>query len=245
MKGLINMTNTNILSALVQAEMEMPTPRKNAVNPHFNSKYSTLQELLRCVKPALLRHRIRMKMDIVTRENEVGAKITLQHISGEIVENEPVFMPVQKCTPQGRASAITYAQRYAICACFSLAGLESDDDANIATGESTKATVRVPKRNSEKNESLRGQTGMPHRHDSLDITNERQRFFGIATNKGLTDKKMKALAFYHFNKLSRSQLTAYEFKHLSDMLERENHASILRMLHKAKEMREAAFPSSA
>jgi hypothetical protein len=220
-KELIDMTNTNILKSLVQAEMEMPTPRKDATNPHFNSKYSTLQELLRCVKPALLRHGIRMKMDIVTRENEVGAKITLQHISGEIVENEPVFMPVQKCTPQGRASAITYAERYAICACFSLAGLESDDDANTVEDEVKKSTMRVQKKVSEKNKSLCPQTGMSHKHDAQRLRDAQCWMFGFCSKNGIDHRTRKEIIKHTTGKESSTQLTIDDYRVLGKYLLKE------------------------
>ena len=220
------MTNTDILSALVQAELEMPTPRKDATNPHFNSKYSTLQELLRCVKPALLRHGIRMKMDIVTRDNEVGAKITLQHISGEIVENEPVIMPVQKSTPQGRASAITYAQRYAICACFSIAGLESDDDANTAEDEVKKSTMRVKKNvNSENRTEVCGaQTGVSRKH--TDVEKERLRdaqrwMFAFCSKNSIDNHTRKEIIKQTTGKESSTMLTLDEYATLCRFLQRE------------------------
>jgi hypothetical protein len=217
------MTNTSILSALVQAEMEMATPRKDATNPHFNSKYSTLQELLRCVKPALLRHGIRMKMDIVTRENEVGAKITLQHISGEIVENEPVFMPVQKCTPQGRASAITYAQRYAICACFSIAGLESDDDANTAEDEVKKTTMRVQKnvKSENRTEVCGAQTDLSHKHDAQRLRDAQCWMFGFCSKNGIDHRTRKEIIKHTTGKDSSKQLTIDEYKVLGKYLIRE------------------------
>lgn len=208
------MKNTNILSALVQAEMEMPAPRKDAVNPHFNSKYSTLQELLRCVKPALLRHGIRMKMDIVTRDNEVGAKITLQHISGEIVENEPVFMPVQKCTPQGRASAITYAQRYAICACFSIAGLESDDDANTAEDEVKKSNMRIQKK---KTESVQ-ETCVPSKQDADQLTKARKWMFGKCNELGIDNAERKQIIKLATGKDSSTQMTIEDYKALRRLI---------------------------
>jgi hypothetical protein len=240
------MTNTNILKSLVQAEMEMQAPNRDKVNTHFNSPYSSLDSLIRSVKTVLLKHGIKMKIDLLESEEKAGAKITLYHISGEMLQGETCWIPVEKEKNMRHAygKSYTYAQRYAIASFFSLSeAIETDNDGNC--DDDKKTTMRVQKKVSEKNKSLCPQTGMHHKHDSLDITNERQRFFGIATNKGLTDKKMKALAFYHFNKLSRSQLTAYEFKHLSDMLERENNASILKMIQKAKVMREDAFASSA
>lgn len=214
------MSNTNILKALVQAELEMPTPRKDAVNPHFNSKYSTLQELLRCCKPALLRNGIRMKIDILSRENEVGARITLQHISGEVIENEPCWMPVQKGTPQGRASAITYSTRYALCACFSIAGLESDDDGNLAEDEVKKSTLRIKKKNSKETVVCGAQTDLQCKQDDPERLRKAQRWmFGECEKLGIGNDQRKEIIRNTTGKESSTQLTLDEYAQLFKVFE--------------------------
>ena len=214
------MSNTNILTALVQAELEMPTPKKDAVNPHFNSKYSTLHELLRCVKPALLRNGVRMKIDILSRENEVGARITLQHISGEVIENEPCWMPVQKGTPQGRASAITYASRYAICACFSIAGLESDDDGNLAEDEVKKSTLRIKKNISKETVVCGAQTDLQCKQDDPErLEKARKWMFSFCNKHEIDDGKRKEIIKQTTGKDSSTLLTLDEYKRLFKELE--------------------------
>lgn len=56
----------------------------------------------------------------------------LMHESGEWMEFDPLFLPMDKMTAQGAGSVITYARRYALSCVFGIAS-ESDDDGNHAS----------------------------------------------------------------------------------------------------------------
>lgn len=120
---------TNIIKAIAKAKSEMRKPSKDGINPHFKSKYTTLDELLSCVEPALCANGLVMFPRLLNGEGTVGCQITIYHTSGEWMAAEAFFLPAQG-TAQGHGSASTYVSRYAISALFSIAA--DDDDANLA-----------------------------------------------------------------------------------------------------------------
>lgn len=122
-------TISNIIKAIAKAKSEMSKPSKDGVNPHFKSKYTTLDELLSCVEPALLANDLVMFPRLLNGDGTVGCQITIYHTSGEWMAAEAFYLPAQG-TAQGHGSAATYCTRYAISALFSIAA--DDDDANLA-----------------------------------------------------------------------------------------------------------------
>ncbi len=54
---MIHSTETKeIFAAIVKAQAEMPTAPKDGNNPHFRSKYATLQSIAETAKPVLKKH---------------------------------------------------------------------------------------------------------------------------------------------------------------------------------------------
>lgn len=124
---------SNIIKARIKAKSEMRKPRKDGVNPHFKSKYTTFEELMLCVEEALVQNELDMIVEVLNKEDKVGCQITLYHSSGEFIGSDPFFIPSTQ-TAQGYGSSVTYVKRYCVEAFFGLAASE-DDDANNATGE--------------------------------------------------------------------------------------------------------------
>lgn len=61
----------------------------------------------------------------------VGVETMLMHISGEWIQFEPIYFPLNQQTAQGAGSAITYARRYALAAIF---GVTAEDDDGAESG---------------------------------------------------------------------------------------------------------------
>lgn len=101
---------------------------KDATNPHFKSKYTTLGEVKRVVDAPLLE----LGMLFLDTSNEKGVTTTLLHFeSGEKIES---FFPYKDGDDaQKKGAAITYARRYNRVAILDL--IQEDDDGNQATGK--------------------------------------------------------------------------------------------------------------
>lgn len=137
--------------ALVAAQGELRPITKDAKNPHFNSKFASLDGIIEQVRPILASHGLAVVQGTTTPESDANAKATaftvettILHESGEWVRTA-VMIPLQKADPQGAGSALTYGRRYGLSAALSLATDEDDDGNNgskpAKAQRSTKASA--------------------------------------------------------------------------------------------------------
>ena len=122
---------TDLASALCLAQGEMGGAIKDSNNPFFKSSYADLTSVIKVIKEPFARHGLSFVQLPVTSEGGrgVGVVTMLMHNSGQWLQSE-YLLPMDKVTPQGAGSAITYARRYAL---QSLAGIPAvDDDSEMA-----------------------------------------------------------------------------------------------------------------
>jgi hypothetical protein len=134
-----------LAEALLAVQSELPTAiHKDAENPHFKSKYVTLDGLLAVTRPALNKHGIvLMQWPERAEDGELVLTTRLTHAAaGESHETSMVLLP-PKGDPQGQGSAITYARRYSLMAILGLAA-DDDDDGNAGSKGGGTRGGRVP-----------------------------------------------------------------------------------------------------
>lgn len=132
-----------IFAALVKAQAEMPSAPKDGNNPHFKSKYATLQSIAETAKPILKKHGLAICQTFETACDGISIITSLVHESGEYITGSLFLKPV-KNDPQGYGSAITYGRRYAMAAILGIVA-DEDDDANAAsTPRQNDAQPRTP-----------------------------------------------------------------------------------------------------
>lgn len=124
------MTSADAAKAFVKAQAAFKPALKDTTNPHFKSKFVSLQGVLEAVETAL--HTNGFAILQPTRVGEDGRTIvitTLMHESGDTITGE---YPVTASGggPQGEGSGLTYARRYALMALLGIA--PEDDDGNAA-----------------------------------------------------------------------------------------------------------------
>lgn len=121
-----------LTAALLKARPTFKPLVPDKENPHFHSKYASLNQCLEVTDPALSANGL-----IVTQwlepgpDNLLALTTQIQHESGEW-QRSVGYLPVVQSNPQAAGSAITYARRYGYCAALGLAP-DEDDDANAAT----------------------------------------------------------------------------------------------------------------
>lgn len=130
-------TTTKILPALLAVQGDVGNVQRNADNPHFRSRYVTLDAVLAAVRAPLTKAGVIILQDPHVDGATVTVTTRLFHTSGEWVENT--------CTatagPDKRGnvgvqqigSTITYLRRYALMALFAVA--PTDDDGNSGQGD--------------------------------------------------------------------------------------------------------------
>jgi hypothetical protein len=117
---------------LIAALNAFPSISKDKSNPHFKSKYATLDAINAVIKPILAKHKLAFMQDIWTAGDGIAIKTKLIHESGESIESSVVIFPCAQKTVQGFGSTITYARRYQLSAFLGITSDDDDDDGNAA-----------------------------------------------------------------------------------------------------------------
>lgn len=128
----------NIREKISAVQQAVGTIAKNGENPHFRSRYATLDEIWEQVKPVLKSARLA----VYCTTGGSGDEWSLEtHIADMDSADEicAAFPIPSKGTPQQIGSAITYARRYTLCALLQIVTADEDDDGNAAAPASCRA----------------------------------------------------------------------------------------------------------
>ena len=122
-----------LAKALAKAQGEIKAAVKDAANPSFHSKYSTLASIIEVIQQPFAGNGIAWTQ--LPRFTETGVEVEtiffVQTEKGDEFISEILAVPVAKQDAQGVGSAISYAKRYCLQA---MAGVPSeDDDGNAAS----------------------------------------------------------------------------------------------------------------
>lgn len=132
-----------IAKAFVKAQKEFAPALKTSTNPHFRSKYVSLDGCIEAVLDALNNNGIALIQSTHECDNGVKVETILIHESGEILTGGILQVPATKQDAQGYGSALTYARRYSLMATCGIA--PEDDDGNAAV--SAQSVVKKPQTN--------------------------------------------------------------------------------------------------
>ena len=135
-----------LYEALLEVQREVPAIQKNGINPHFKSKYITLDSLMSQVLPVLHKHNFIWITLPTTENSDPSLSYALIYTpTGEKIEGT-MSLQAKGVSPQDQGSAITYAKRYSISALLGIVADEDDDGSKAQ--EAVASTVTEPnKRN--------------------------------------------------------------------------------------------------
>jgi len=117
----------SIYKQLSDFQNKVETIQKTATNPHFKSKYATLESVLETIREPLKE----AKLCFTQLPQAEGVETIISSIDDETSYIKS-FVPykLSKADMQGLGSAITYARRYALVSMLGL--IQEDDDGNEA-----------------------------------------------------------------------------------------------------------------
>lgn len=126
-----------LIKALIKAKAEFQPVEKDKLNPHFKTRYASLDSVLDAVTPALCKHGL-----VIVQPLQSGRILNthLYHESGEVLTSTfelPDISDIQKI-----GSCLTYARRYSVCA---LLGITADEDNDGNTGKGGDKPASNPK----------------------------------------------------------------------------------------------------
>jgi hypothetical protein len=136
-QAIVYSTETDKLhKAIFDIQQECPFIGKDSTNPHFKSKYASLEDIWSTLRPFFFKHRVMVsQVPGAIEAGNIEVITQLVHLdSGQFILARG-FMPLGKEGPQAAGSAITYARRYFLCPLLGIVAGE-DDDAEQAEGRS-------------------------------------------------------------------------------------------------------------
>ena len=129
-----------LFAALSKAQGEIENAAKNSANPHFNSKYADLAEVLNTIRPVFAVHGLSLIQSTEFDGAMVSVTTLLAHAGGGYVTARASCVPA-KTDAQGIGASTTYLRRYSAA---SVAGIaQEDDDGQSAAHAGKPVSVRV------------------------------------------------------------------------------------------------------
>lgn len=140
------MTTNNLtpdfIKAFVKVQAELPSIPKSSTNPHFKSKFASLDTFNELVLPVLHKHGFTMIQPCSVENDSAVIDTYLMHESGGYVVSR--YLIGFDDNPQKQGARVTYGRRYAAFAILGVVG-DEDDDGNMAAGLSgAKPTSTEP-----------------------------------------------------------------------------------------------------
>ena len=185
--------NDKVFPAFFAVLGEVTNPKKNADNPFYHSKYTTLEALHAHVKPILKKHKLELSQE---PGSDLNGRPTVRNIfyhesgqSGE--QSTPYPLILEKETPQGGGSSFTYGCRYTLTGILGIVS-EEDDDGNAAESKKqSTTTTNIPRKVPDPKPASKKQLGFIHSLAAdLGFTeedkDELKREAGVASTKDLT-----------------------------------------------------------
>jgi len=125
-----------LLTALSKAQGMIKGASANSVNPHFKSKYADLSSVWEACRDALSQNGLSIiQFPCEFSDNRMFLTTRIGHSSGQWLE-QTMSSPVDKPTPQGIGSVLSYMRRYALSSVVGISQLDDDaNEANIAPKE--------------------------------------------------------------------------------------------------------------
>jgi hypothetical protein len=124
----------------MQADLE--PARKEAVNPHFRSRYADLAACLEAVRAPMAKHGLALSQHAGLDGDVVTLTTLLLHTSGEFLQSTAGVRLAKHDAPSV-GSALTYLRRYALSAVVGLSA-EADDDGAAAMAPAPVQAPRAP-----------------------------------------------------------------------------------------------------
>lgn len=132
--------------AFLAAQGEFPEVPKDKENPHFKSRYSSLDAIKSATRPALNKHGITTTERTDQADGRLKVTAILRHVpTGQEVTNSAAID--EATSVQGLGSQITYLRRYAL---VPLLGICSDEDDDGHAGNAAGRVERPAKKPAEK-----------------------------------------------------------------------------------------------
>lgn len=132
-----------LAAAMAKAQGALKPAVKDALNPHYQSKYADIASVWDVCRNALPPNGLTVWQDVTNAESSIAVTTRIIHVSGQWVEFGPLIVPVIKQDAHGVGSACSYGKRYSLSAAVGVVAEEEDDDGNASTGDASRHTEHI------------------------------------------------------------------------------------------------------
>lgn len=131
------MTDT-LEAALVAAQQALPKVEKDGFNPHYKSRFTTLDHLIAKTRPVLNKHGLAILQFAEAVDGEFVLRTVIVHSSGTSRDCGSVPL-IGVADMQKLGGAISYARRYGWASVLGISEQEDDDGNQASTPATTEA----------------------------------------------------------------------------------------------------------
>ena len=125
---------------VILSQAAIGTLSRDATNPHFKSKYTTLDHILEAARPALAAHGLLLSQHLTATDTVVTR---ISDGTDELVSEVRIYAG-NAPTPQQYGSAVTYARRYALTALLAISTDADDDGELVAANRPSSVAIADP-----------------------------------------------------------------------------------------------------
>jgi hypothetical protein len=130
---------TSLYAAIDRATANFDPVIKDATNPHFKSKFSSLSSIFKSIAPALDAEGVSLKYRLE------GDEIILRVIHLPSGEYEDHAAPMFGENAQQYGASSTYQRRYLVQVAFNLAAIDNDGEETMGRGSVQETKTVAPK----------------------------------------------------------------------------------------------------
>lgn len=126
-----DMVKATIFPYILEFQEKFSGIEKNQMNAFTKSRYASLDDVMNAIQPILSEVGlvIMQPLDVIDGAQTLRTYIVHSETGASMHSDLKLDGIMEKLTPQGLGSAITYARRYAICSLLNIVEM-SDDDGN-------------------------------------------------------------------------------------------------------------------
>lgn len=130
-----------LATALAKAQGQIKSAEFDGANPHFKSKYSTLDSIWKSCRGPLSSNGLSVVQTISQEGENISLETLLLHASGQWISSK-IPLISGKPTPQALGSACSYMKRYSLAALVGVTSgkEEEEDDGNAAQEHAIQTT---------------------------------------------------------------------------------------------------------
>lgn len=134
-----------LAEALAQAQGKIEGAVKDKTNPHYGSRYATLDAVREACRMPLSLYGLSVVQPIGRLEDGTLCTYTrLLHRSGQWLQDGGTPLLLSKDDMQGLGSALTYSRRFGLMAMVGIAPEDDDGNAAVQKGAAPTLTIEAP-----------------------------------------------------------------------------------------------------